>query len=152
MEMFGWKDEVVQWLSALGLHFQEHSSLNGLHWFSGNSMWTEGHRTCSPGFGNAGDDTVSSEPNKITDLQLVCKTLISQTGKQCWMNSSCGELLSHTALMVGGNLESAAEWADSLAFLFSESLCLRKLKGECWRTNKKEKRQDTGVLGKSSQV
>lgn len=34
--------------------------------FSGNSMRTERDRTCSPGLGNVGDDTESSEPNEIT--------------------------------------------------------------------------------------
>lgn len=34
--------------------------------FSGNQMPTVRDRTCSPGAGNAEDDTESSEPNEIT--------------------------------------------------------------------------------------
>lgn len=45
------------------------------------------------------------------------KTLMSQRGKRCWMYGSCGELRSHGAVMVGGNvfvlkLVTAAERAD----------------------------------------
>lgn len=80
----GWSCSMV--ISIVNYIIQEYSSLNGLRWFSGNSMPTEGHRTCSPGSGKAGDDTVSSEPNK--------KTVSFCT------NGSCGELWSHSALMV----------------------------------------------------